>query len=174
VLIVVFLLTITFTTQADVDEVSDNPDLTVKVTAAKWNWRFDYPDQLVSVIAGQSAPTTLVVPQNRTVRFEVISLDVIHSFWIPEVRFKRDAFPKRTNTFDLTFEKTGTFPGRCAEFCGLKHAEMLFNVDVKTEEAFNVWVRQQRVRQVQEARARARDRLRREIQAERQAIRERP
>jgi cytochrome c oxidase subunit II len=68
------------------------------------------------------------VQAGRTIRFRMISRDVIHSFWIPSTRFKRDAFPERWTEFDLTFPKPGRYIGRCAEFCGLQHAGMSFVV----------------------------------------------
>jgi cytochrome c oxidase subunit 2 len=85
------------------------------------------------------------VPQGRLVRFEATSLDVIHSFWVPELRFKRDAFPRRTTTFTLTFNDPGfhSHQGECAEFCGLRHSTMDFNVDVRPPEAFARWAGEQ-------------------------------
>ena len=142
--IVAVLLTLTFRTQDRVDAVSPRPGLKVNVTAAKWNWRFNYPAQRITRIAGQTRPTPLVVPSDTTVRFTLTSLDVIHSFWIPEVRFKRDAFPKRTTQFDLVFDEPGFYSGQCAEFCGLRHSDMRFSVDVRTPEDFASWAARQR------------------------------
>jgi cytochrome c oxidase subunit 2 len=142
--IVAVLLTLTFRTQDRVDAVSPRPGMKVNVTAAKWNWRFNYPAQRITRIAGQTRPTPLVVPSDTTVRFTLTSLDVIHSFWIPEVRFKRDAFPKRTTQFDLVFDEPGFYSGQCAEFCGLRHSDMRFSVDVRTPEDFASWAARQR------------------------------
>jgi cytochrome c oxidase subunit 2 len=141
--IVTILLVLTFRTQDRVDAVSPQPGLKLNVTAAKWNWRFDYPAQRITRIAGQTRPTPLVVPSDTTVRFTLTSLDVIHSLWIPEVRFKRDAFPKRTTQFDLVFDEPGFYSGQCAEFCGLKHSDMRFSVDVRTPEEFASWAARQ-------------------------------
>jgi cytochrome c oxidase subunit 2 len=142
--VVTILLVLTFRTQDRVDAVSPRPGLKVTVTAAKWNWRFHYPAQGITRIAGQTRPTPLVVPSDTTVRFTLTSLDVIHSLWIPEVRFKRDAFPKRTTQFDLVFDEPGFYSGQCAEFCGLKHSDMRFSVDVRTPEEFAAWAARQR------------------------------
>jgi cytochrome c oxidase subunit 2 len=142
--VVTILLVLTFRTQDRVDAVSPRPGLKVTVTAAKWNWRFHYPAQRITRIAGQTRPTPLVVPSDTTVRFTLTSLDVIHSLWIPEVRFKRDAFPKRTTQFDLVFAKPGFYSGQCAEFCGLKHSDMRFSVDVRTPEEFAAWAARKR------------------------------
>ena len=108
-----------------------NPGLSVNVTAAKWNWRFDYPAQGISQIGGDSTPTSLVVPSGTDVHFNLTSLDVIHSFWIPYVRFKPTPSRGAARRSMLSFPGTGYHTaGRCAEFCGLKHDQMTFNVEV--------------------------------------------
>jgi len=142
--IVAVLITLTFNTQDKISAKVRHPGLQVNVTAAKWNWRFDYPAQHISQIGGDSTPTSLVVPSGTDVRFSLTSLDVIHSFWIPYVRFKRDAFPRRTTSFILSFPGVGYHTaGRCAEYCGLKHDQMIFNVEVMSRAGFNSWVAQQ-------------------------------
>ena len=141
--VIAFLLSLTFSAQDKLDAKVPNPGLTVNVTAAKWNWRFDYPAQRISQIGGDSTPTSLVVPSGTDIRFTVTSLDVIHSFWIPYVRFKRDAFPRRSTSFNLSFPGTGYHTaGRCAEYCGLKHDQMTFNVEVMSKADFDAWVSQ--------------------------------
>ena len=141
--VVVFLLTMTFRTDNDVVEVSADPGLEVDVTAFQWGWRFSYPDEEVTVVGDDRRPPTLVVPLDTTVQFTLASRDVIHSFWIPEARFKRDAFPERETTFDLSFEEEDMV-GRCAEFCGLAHGEMTFDVVAMEPEEFGDWLRTQR------------------------------
>lgn len=118
-------------------------DLTVDVVAARWNWRFRYRGLGIEQVGdGRSIPT-LVVPVG-DVRFSATSVDVIHSFFIPHLRFKRDAFPDRRTNFTLGFRETGfrEGEGRCAEFCGLRHAYMQFNVRVLEPSAFRRWVRE--------------------------------
>jgi cytochrome c oxidase subunit 2 len=114
----------------------------IEVTAAKWNWRFDYPAYGISQRAPGAAVATLVVPVDTDVRFRLTAVDVIHAFWIPELRFKRDAFPERVTTFTLRFPDTGfrRQGGECAQFCGLDHASMDFNVDVLGQAEFRRWV----------------------------------
>jgi len=143
VAVVAVLITLTFNAQDQISAKVVHPGLQVNVTAAKWNWRFDYPAQHISQIGGDSTPTSLVVPADTNVRFNLISLDVIHSFWIPYVRFKRDAFPRRSTSFVLSFPGVGYHTaGRCAEYCGLKHDQMIFNVEVMSRAGFNQWVSQ--------------------------------
>lgn len=129
------LVMLTFRTEDRIVRVSANPDLTIRVTAFQWQWRFAYPSGK-TVIGGPRDEPTLVLPVDTDVEIELTSRDVIHSFWVAETRFKRDAFPKRITRFDLRFERTGTYLGRCAEFCGLRHSDMNFDVRVVSQEEF--------------------------------------
>jgi cytochrome c oxidase subunit 2 len=74
------------------------------------------------------------------VRFTLRSRDVIHALWFPELRFKRDAFPGKTQTFDLVFDEPETFTARCAEFCGLDHAEMTLDVRAVPQAEYRTWL----------------------------------
>jgi cytochrome c oxidase subunit 2 len=143
--VVAFLVALTFNAQDKISARGTPPGLRVSVTSAKWNWRFDYPALGISQIAGATRPSLLVVPSGTEVRFRLTSLDVIHSFWIPYLRFKRDAFPGRSTEFDLSFDRPGlTTNGLCAEFCGLKHDQMVFDVQVLAPAAFAAWVARRR------------------------------
>jgi cytochrome c oxidase subunit 2 len=135
----------TFTTEDRVDRVSASPGLRVDVVAFKWQWRFSYPGKGIPAVVGTAASVPeLVVPTDTTIRFSLTSRDVIHALWIPELRFKRDAFPKRTTEFDLVFDEPGTFTGRCAEFCGLDHADMTLHVRAVPEGEFEGWLAERR------------------------------
>jgi cytochrome c oxidase subunit 2 len=141
VAIVAFLLWLTFRVEARIDPVASNPALTVDVTAAKWQWRFDYPREgIVQRQVGDRDPT-LVVPVGEEVRFNLRAKDVIHAFWIPAMRWKRDATPGRTTVFTLAFPHVGAIPGGglCSEFCGIGHDQMRFNVRVLSRAAFARW-----------------------------------
>lgn len=133
------LITLTFRTESRVDEVHASAGLTVRVTASQWRWRFDYPASGVTV-EGAGPAATLVVPTATNVRFELTSIDVIHAFWVPQRRFKRDAFPGTTTRFDLSWPKPGVFQGECGEYCGLDHASMSFRVRAVPASAFSAWV----------------------------------
>ena len=141
--VVAVLLTLTFRGQERISALgSEVPAETIDVTAFQWGWRFDYGDG-VDVIGNDQRVPTLVVPVGELVRFNLTSRDVIHSFWIPEERFKRDAFPGRETSFGMVF---GTSPseGRCAEFCGIEHYRMDFHVLPVSPEAFSEWLARQR------------------------------
>ena len=126
--------------------VKNDQQQTVEVVGYRWSWGFNYLDQGVydtgmPVGAGTtSQPATLVLPVGQKVRFELNSSDVIHSFWVPAFLFKMDVIPGRTNVFELTPDKVGTYAGKCAELCGVDHARMLFQVKVVEQVEFDAYV----------------------------------
>jgi cytochrome c oxidase subunit 2 len=147
VLIVAGLFAATFGVERNVDSTSARPSLTIDVTGFDWSWRFAYEGSDVSVTGLPSAPPTLVLPEGRVVRFRLHSADVIHSFYVPDLLFKRDVIPGRTNVFQILPDRTGTFHGQCAEYCGLEHALMTFRVRVVPAAEFDAWLAQQRAQQ---------------------------
>lgn len=140
VAIVVVLVTLTFTTEDRTDAIAKRPGLRVLITAAQWNWRFSYPAYGITEQETPAHPATLTVPTGTIVHFTGTSRDVIHSFWVPDRRFKRDLFPRNNTSFDLTWTKPGFARGECAEFCGLLHANMDFQVEALTPADFRAWV----------------------------------
>jgi cytochrome c oxidase subunit 2 len=74
------------------------------------------------------------------VRFNLRANDVIHSFWVPQFLEKRDVIPGFPNTIDVNVTRTGTWTGRCAEFCGLNHWEMNFEVRAMRPDDFRAWI----------------------------------
>jgi cytochrome c oxidase subunit 2 len=145
-LVVAFLLYLTFSAEHRVDTVSarEKPSVTIEVTAAKWEWQFAYPAYGITLHSGTVGEQPLVVPANEAVRFNMVSQDVIHAFWVPELEFKKDVIPGTTESMTATFTRAGLFPGQCAEFCGLRHAEMIFNVRVLSPTAFLTWAQRHR------------------------------
>ncbi|MQA27822.1 MAG: cytochrome c oxidase subunit II [Micromonosporaceae bacterium] len=133
-LIIAVLFYYTAIIQTYVEKRSERPDVTVEVVAFKWNWQFRYTgteDQSGEVITetGHSDYVpVLVIPTDRTIRFVEESKDVIHSFWVPELLFKRDVMPGYTNEFEVTVKQKGEYVGRCAELCGAFHSMMNFEV----------------------------------------------
>jgi cytochrome c oxidase subunit 2 len=125
--------------QSEIEARLPNPDVTVEVIGKQWSWDFNYPDSNVHE-AGIQAPLgtaqaeenlpTLYLPVNKRVEMVIHSRDVIHSVWVPAFLYKKDAIPGRSNYYQFTPQKTGTFAGKCAELCGEYHSEMLFNVKV--------------------------------------------
>jgi cytochrome c oxidase subunit 2 len=140
VAIAITLVTLTFRTEDKTDAVASSGGVRVDIVAFQWQWQFTYPDSGKRVLGTTKRVPTLVLPVDTVVRFDGVSRDVIHSFWVPAARFKRDEFPKRHTRFDLTFDRLGTYIGRCAEFCGLRHTNMSFFVRVVPRAAFARWV----------------------------------
>jgi cytochrome c oxidase subunit 2 len=138
--IAVSLITLTFRAEARIDPVSARANVRVNVVAFQWQWRFSYPGRGVTVVGRPHGVPEIVVPADRRILFSARSTDVIHSFWVPALRFKRDAFPDRTTRFGLVFGRRGTYPGRCAEFCGLRHAQMDFRVRAVSPSRFRAWI----------------------------------
>ncbi len=136
-----FLLYLTFTAEHRVDTVAnqERPAVRIEVTAAKWEWTFSYPAYGITLRSGTVGHQLLVVPTGDPVRFELRSLDVIHAFWIPDTYYKHDLIPGSTQLATLSFATPGMFPGACAEFCGLRHADMLFTVRALAPQAFSAW-----------------------------------
>ncbi|NEE01781.1 aa3-type cytochrome oxidase subunit II [Phytoactinopolyspora halotolerans] len=122
--------------QDDILDESEDPDLTVHVIGQQWSWAFNYTDEDVYDIGTTTDIPTLYLPVNQTVRFELDSPDVIHSFWVPQFYMKMDVIPGRTNSFQVTPNEEGTYAGKCAELCGAYHARMLFNVEVVSEQEY--------------------------------------
>lgn len=130
-----------------------NPDLRVTVTAFQWNWRFEYPEQNVTIVGGiqdihdSSTFPELVMPVGERTRLNLVAADVAHSFFVPSFITKRDLIPGVKNEIDLTPKSPGEFIGHCAEFCGVNHSQMNFKVRVVSREDFDLWVdEQQRLR----------------------------
>ena len=152
ILIVAVLFYYTAIVQTDVDKLSAKPDMTVEVVAFKWNWQFNYRDGMgpeantvASTVGSSDVVPLLVLPTTRKIRFEEISRDVAHSFWVPEMLFKRDVFPGSIrNKFEVTLDKEGRYVGRCAELCGTYHAFMQFELVVVSPERFDSFLEAKR------------------------------
>jgi cytochrome c oxidase subunit II len=111
---------------------ASNP-LHVTVEGHQYYWQFDYPNGAVSI-------GDLHVPQGQVVDLNVISADVIHSWWIPALGGKIQAIPGRTNHLWFQAQSTGVFPGQCAELCGIFHAAMKAQVVSDTDQQFEKFV----------------------------------
>lgn len=142
-IIVSVLFYFTVETQNEVTRISARPDVRVEVTGFQWGWRFHYLDTNVTVTTQGEGRPVMTLPEGKTTRITLIATDVIHSFYVPGFLYKRDATPGLVQSFDLTPVETGTFLGRCAEFCGLRHSQMLFNVQIVSPDAYQRWLTSQ-------------------------------
>jgi cytochrome c oxidase subunit 2 len=142
IIFVAFFFYFTARDESQINKLSPNPQVTVEVVGFQWDWQFNYltgPDdktaRTIAQVTGDAAhgnPATLELPAGETVRFKLVSPDVIHAFWVPVFLFKRDVIPGRTNEFEVKIDpgKEGTYIGRCTELCGLNHDQMIFYLKV--------------------------------------------
>jgi len=115
--------------------MSTNPDaIKVQVVAHQFWWEFNYPE--LGIYSSQE----VVMPVGRDISFELTSVDVNHSFWIPALGGKKDTNPGLTSYMHLHPTEVGVYKGKCAELCGPSHALMDFKAVVVTEEEFQAWV----------------------------------
>ena len=165
---ILMVLVLFFYTDRDMSAIQDKDvesDLTIQVIGKQWSWDFNYVDDDVyetgqhlanvgdtmtedATIDGApgtaAALPTLYLPVGESVRFELQSRDVIHSFWIPAFLYKQDMIPGRTNTFQVVPQVEGEYVGKCAELCGEEHSSMLFNVKVVSRDEYDAHVEELR------------------------------
>jgi cytochrome c oxidase subunit II len=118
----------------EIEKPADNP-LTVAVFSQQYAWSFAYPGKDYAWSEGE-----LHVPVNRQITFKMHAQDVIHSFWVPEWRIKKDNVPGITTTAIVTPDKVGTYQLICTELCGFGHASMRAKVVVEPPAEFRKWV----------------------------------
>ena len=143
-------------------------DMTVKVTGYQWKWRYEYIGEDVSFFSSLDAasnearqvgsdidPATienylldvdhpLVLPVGKKVRILLTAADVIHSWWVPDFGWKKDAIPGFINEAWVKVDEPGTYRGQCAELCGRDHGFMPIVVVVKSVADYEVWLAEQK------------------------------
>ncbi|GJG89637.1 cytochrome c oxidase polypeptide II [Gemmatimonadetes bacterium T265] len=127
--------------QARVAAPPTAPAVTVEVLGHRWWWEIRYRGSPPS--EGFTTANELHVPVGRPVRIRLASADVIHSFWVPQLAGKTDVVPGQNNEMWLQADRPGTYLGKCAEYCGLEHAQMYFSVVAETPERYAAWVANQ-------------------------------
>lgn len=134
-------------------------EMTIKITGYQWRWQYDYLDQDVKFFSTLSTPQAqirnvatkgehyllevdnpLVVPVGKKVRLLTTAADVIHSWWVPDLGWKRDAIPGFINENWTLIEKPGVYRGQCAELCGKDHGFMPVVVKAVSEAEFEQWL----------------------------------
>jgi cytochrome c oxidase subunit 2 len=137
-----------------------HPDLKIQVYAKQWAWDFNYVsdnvyDPGVQVQPDDNSATpgsvqegqvpTLYLPENKKITIQLDSRDVIHSFWVPAMLYKKDVIPGKTNyMYFETTGRSGTFVGKCAELCGEYHSAMLFNVKIVSQSEYDAHIQKLR------------------------------
>ncbi|MEQ6897308.1 cytochrome c oxidase subunit II [Microbacterium sp. KR10-403] len=139
--------------QTILETQDQNPDVSVTAIGKQWSWDFQYngeasdnsdavwsmgtqaqPDKSGNV--DQDALPTLYLPVNESVRIDLESRDVAHSFWIIDFLYKKDLYIGRDNSWSFTPTREGTYQGKCAELCGEYHSAMLFRVKVVSADEY--------------------------------------
>lgn len=142
--IVVALFVLSAGTLGDVNDEHPDPTVTVRVEAFQWGWRFTYEGEAVVVEGLPEDPARIVLPVDEPLRFDLLSTDVVHSFYVPRFLVKRDTIPGETNRLDYVIREEGTYDGECAEFCGVLHDRMLFTLEAVPADEFEQWLAEQR------------------------------
>ncbi|MFM8340884.1 MAG: cytochrome c oxidase subunit II [Methylomonas sp.] len=147
----------------DLDKVQDS-EMTIKVTGKQWYWDYEYLDSglhfeshldqasekahRVSSIDPRSVPNyllnvdkPLVVPVKTKIRFLFTAADVIHSWWVPDLGWKKDANPGFVNDAWTSVDKPGVYRGQCTELCGRDHGFMPIVVIAMEKEQYDAWVK---------------------------------
>jgi cytochrome c oxidase subunit 2 len=132
--IVLFAGGYSWTVLDSIEEPAQNP-MTVDVFSQQYAWSFGYPGKDLAWSEGE-----LHVPIDRQIHFKMHAQDVIHSFWVPEWRIKKDNVPGITTTAIVTPDKIGTYQLICTELCGFGHATMRAKVVVESPADFREWV----------------------------------
>ena len=135
-------------------------DLTIKAVGYQWYWGYEYPDENIifdsymieekDLRADQprllAVDNEVVVPVNKVVKVLITANDVLHAWALPAFGVKRDAVPGRINETWFKAEKEGTYYGQCSELCGIKHSFMPIAVKVVSEEDYQEWLAEARVK----------------------------
>jgi cytochrome c oxidase subunit 2 len=148
-------------------EDSSGAEMTVKITGFQWRWKYEYLDEDISFISSLDPDSNaarqlnsgiepedvdnylldvdhpLVLPVGKKIKFLITADDVIHSWWVPDLGWKRDAIPGFINEAWTNIEKPGTYRGQCAELCGKDHGFMPIVVIALPQEEFENWVSEQ-------------------------------
>ncbi len=156
-------------TQVLIDmESTGGAEMNIKVTGYQWLWKYDYIEDDISFYSALDRDSNrarqinsgidardvdnyllnvdngLVVPVNTKIRFLLTSDDVIHSWWVPDLGWKRDAIPGMVNEAWTLIEEEGVYRGQCAELCGKDHGFMPIVVEAVSRDAYDAWVDQRR------------------------------
>ncbi|MGH7622086.1 MAG: cytochrome c oxidase subunit II [Gemmatimonadaceae bacterium] len=113
-----------------------NDPLHITVIGHDWWWEFQYTDTGVRTV------NTIHIPAGRPIAITLAADDVIHSFWVPQLNGKTDAIPGILNHMTIESDDPGAYRGVCAEFCGVGHACMDFELVVDEKQDFDAWVNQ--------------------------------
>ncbi|MFI5274580.1 MAG: cytochrome c oxidase subunit II [Ktedonobacterales bacterium] len=138
------VLGITISTMFAIANPPTPATLNVVAIGHQWWWEFQYPVQSSNGITTQIVTADeMHIPVNTVVHVSLVSDNVIHSFWVPELSGKTDVIPGHDNSQWLKSDTIGSYRGACAEFCGSQHAHMDYVVKVDSASDFHAWAANQ-------------------------------
>jgi cytochrome c oxidase subunit 2 len=156
VLPILIVFTLILVTSRSIAEIQDRkpPPGTVNATVIghQWWWEIRYPE-LGIVTANELHVPASTDSSRRPTFLKLQSVDVAHSFWVPQLAGKTDLIPNKQNLMWIEPTQLGTYLGNCAEYCGTQHARMLIRVIVHTPEEFDRWVAEQKQPALEDANA---------------------
>ncbi len=131
---------------SEIRQTLPETNLRVRIVGSQFNWLMTYPgaDGLLDTADDYSQENLLRIPVNRPVRAVLSSKDVIHSFFLPNLRFKQDSVPGRDIEVWFEATRTGEYEIPCAELCGFGHSNMKGALKVLTAEEFETWAREKK------------------------------
>ena len=143
--ILVVLAFMSRATWADIKEHGPPGQVFYGVNAKQFNWEITYPgpDGKLGGKAGFTVENEMHVPVGKVVRIDLTSKDVIHSFFVPNLRLKQDAVPGRVIKVWFEATETGQYEIPCAELCGFGHSGMKGNLTVQSQADFDKWLADQ-------------------------------
>jgi len=118
----------------------DGDDVVVHMDAFQWGWQASYPQEDVQI---SSTEPTVVIPKGQDVYFNITSSDVLHAFHVPQLGLKQDAMPGQSNVIKTEALEEGTYQGYCAEFCGVAHSQMYFEIKVVSQSEYEQYIEEQ-------------------------------
>jgi cytochrome c oxidase subunit II len=148
--VVVLFLTAARIIFAIQDEPKPQSALDVTVVGHQFWWEFRYP-KLNIVTANELHVPVSTSRDPEPTYLRLLSADVDHSFWVPQLAGKTDLIPNHPNEMWIDPQKTGLYFGQCAQFCGIEHAKMLIRVYVDPPEQFDAWVKSQQQPAIEDA-----------------------
>jgi cytochrome c oxidase subunit II len=114
----------------------------IRVTGRQWWFNAEYLD--AGTQGRVSVPTELHIVTGRPIDIELVTRDVIHSFWVPKLHGKVDLVPGMQNMIRIEADRPGEYAGECGEYCGVQHANMRLQIVAQTQEQYAAWLRNQR------------------------------
>jgi cytochrome c oxidase subunit 2 len=136
-----------YSAENHVNKLDKNPAVSITVDGFQWGWRFIYPNghEEVGTVANELDINSnanlpiLYMPANESVQLHLVSLDVVHTFYVPAFLYNRDLIPGINNVVQFNVNKVGTFSGQCNNICGQYHAYMRFQVKVMSPADYQSW-----------------------------------